>query len=261
MSQEHYLPLFVGDFLASTATWTGPERGLYLQLLAFQWASGPLPCDHDRLALTLHYEPKEFRKLWPAMANKFQNGNGRLTNPRLEAVREKNTEIQTSRSEAGRRGGLASGQARSNQISKQTGSKTEAIASTLLEANPNQNTSKNEPSDPIRSDPYPNRTEPEGKRARAARPPPRKRCPIEFQITDDLRTWAKAQAPDVDVDRETERMRDWEFKTGRSDWPATWRTWMDRAQKDLANRPGRKALARAPKTPEQIEAESADAQH
>lgn len=99
------------------------------------------------------------------------------------------------------------------------------------------------------------------KRARAARPPPRKRCPIEFQITDDLRTWAQTHAPDVDVDRETERMRDWEFKTGRSDWPATWRTWMDRAQKELAERPGRRRPTRAPKTPEQIEAEAADAQH
>lgn len=260
MSHEHYLPFFVGDFLASTATWTGPERGLYLQLLAFQWTSGPLPCDHGRLALALHYDLKEFQKLWPVMAKKFQNGDGALINPRLETVREKNAEIQIARSEAGRRGGQASGQARSNQTRKQTGSKIEASASGLLETNAKQNLSKNEPSDPIRSESDPNLPKPRGERAREARPVPRKRCPTEFQITDDLRAWAKLNAPDVDVDRETERMRDWEYRSGRSDWPAAWRTWMSRAQTDSANRPGRKPI-RAPKTPEQIEAEAEHAKH
>lgn len=76
-----------------------------------------------------------------------------------------------------------------------------------------------------------------GSRTRPGRSPPRKRCPAEFEITPDLRDWAKAKAPDVDVDRETERFRDWEFKHGRTDWPATWRTWMARAQDTTANRP------------------------
>jgi uncharacterized protein YdaU (DUF1376 family) len=106
MSKEHYLPLFVGDFMASTATWTGPERGLYLQLLAFQWASGPLPCDLERLARAVNYGVPEFQKLWPIMASKFNNGNGALTNPRLEAIRDKNAQIQLARAEAGRVGGL-----------------------------------------------------------------------------------------------------------------------------------------------------------
>lgn len=81
------------------------------------------------------------------------------------------------------------------------------------------------------------RPDPQEKKGSYTRPPPRKRCPIEFEITPDLRDWAKAKAPDVDVDRETERFRDWEFKHGRTDWPATWRTWMARAQDTTANRP------------------------
>jgi len=70
----------------------------------------------------------------------------------------------------------------------------------------------------------------EGTPARPSRPPPRKRCPEEFEITEALRTWATTKAPDVDLDRETEKFRDWEFKTSRTDWPACWRTWMSRAQ-------------------------------
>jgi len=60
--------------------------------------------------------------------------------------------------------------------------------------------------------------------------PPRKRCPADFQITPELRAWAATNAPDVNLERETESFRDWEFRTGRRDWPATWRTWMRKAQ-------------------------------
>lgn len=67
-----------------------------------------------------------------------------------------------------------------------------------------------------------------GKRKKA--PPPRKRCPADFQITQELRAWAATNAPDVNLERETESFRDWEFRTGRRDWPATWRTWMRKAQ-------------------------------
>src|SRR6185312_13455487 len=54
-------------------------------------------------------------------------------------------------------------------------------------------------------------------RARAARPAPRKRCPEDFRVTEELRAWASQQAPDVDLDRATASFRDWEFKTAKVD--------------------------------------------
>jgi len=108
-----------------------------------------------------------------------------------------------------------------------------------------------------------NGREREGSLARPGRSPPRKRCPEDFEITPDLHAWAKLKAPDVDVNRETERFRDWEFKTGRSDWPATWRTWMSRAQETVANRPtygGRvTSLSRPAKSADELEREAASA--
>lgn len=94
----------------------------------------------------------------------------------------------------------------------------------------------------------------DGSRAR-----PRKRCPEDFQVTDNLRVWATAKAPDVDLERETERMRDYEFSHARMDWPAVWRTWMDRAQSGIDRSRG-KSARRAAKTVEQLEAE-ANAKH
>jgi hypothetical protein len=63
-----------------------------------------------------------------------------------------------------------------------------------------------------------------------------KRCPPSFEVTDELREWAKKTVPNVNIDFETDAMRDHEFSPGRSDWPATWKNWMRRASKEFAYR-------------------------
>lgn len=133
--KQHFLPLFVGDFLASTATWEGEERALYLLLLAYQWSSGPLPADVKKLARMCQYDPKGFAALWRIVGQKFSELNGGIGNPRLEEHRARAVEISNRRANAGAKGGASSGatrQAKAEQKGQQTGSKNEAIASDLL---------------------------------------------------------------------------------------------------------------------------------
>jgi hypothetical protein len=90
------------------------------------------------------------------------------------------------------------------------------------------------PSEQIRSG-----TEKEQDQIRPGDSPPRKtsepkkraskRCPTDFAVTDDLREWARAKCPGVDLDRETAKFMDHEYKDPKSDWPAAWRTWMSKA--------------------------------
>lgn len=68
---------------------------------------------------------------------------------------------------------------------------------------------------------------PSGRARERARPS--KRCPADFEVTAEMRAWAAAKFPAVDVDAQTEAMRDHEYRTPRSDWPATWRTWIRNA--------------------------------
>lgn len=56
-----------------------------------------------------------------------------------------------------------------------------------------------------------------------------KRCPQEFQVTEDLTAWAAGHFPHVDLDAETEKFRDHEFAKAHTDWPATWRNWIRKA--------------------------------
>lgn len=53
--------------------------------------------------------------------------------------------------------------------------------------------------------------------------PRARRVPADF--VPDLE-FACRQIPDLDAEREAQKFRDWEFKTPRSDWQATWRTWV-----------------------------------
>lgn len=53
--------------------------------------------------------------------------------------------------------------------------------------------------------------------------------PQDFVITDGMRQWAKAKCPHVDIDAETEKFRDHEYRDPHSNWEAAWRQWMRRA--------------------------------
>ncbi len=79
-----------------------------------------------------------------------------------------------------------------------------------------------------------------------AAPPPktprRTRIPDVFPPDEAtaarLKEWARGRAPAVDLGPETENWQDWHRAKGDTakDWPASWRTWMVRAQKDAEKR-------------------------
>jgi hypothetical protein len=54
-----------------------------------------------------------------------------------------------------------------------------------------------------------------------------RRCPPDFEPD---REYALRELPDLDVEREVQKFKDWEFKTARKDWPACWRTWVGNAR-------------------------------
>lgn len=56
--------------------------------------------------------------------------------------------------------------------------------------------------------------------------PRSRRAPPEFWPTEPMQAWAKVRAPGIDIDRETEKFRNHEFKDPKSDWNATWKNWI-----------------------------------
>jgi hypothetical protein len=62
----------------------------------------------------------------------------------------------------------------------------------------------------------------------ASTPKPRgaRVVPDTFVVTDKMRAWAQEKFPSVDIEYETEKMRDFEFKDTKTDWVRTWSRWM-----------------------------------
>jgi uncharacterized protein YdaU (DUF1376 family) len=105
VSKQPFLPLFFGDLLASTATWEGEERALYILLLAYQWTGGALPSDQRKLARMAQFDQKNFSVLWETVGKKFIESDAGLINVRLEQHRERANEISNKRANAGAIGG------------------------------------------------------------------------------------------------------------------------------------------------------------
>jgi uncharacterized protein YdaU (DUF1376 family) len=84
MSQKVYMPLMIGDWLKGTRGMKAEVRGVYLNLLLFQWDNGYIPADMDELLLI---DP-ELGKVWDKIRDKFiEIEPGRLQNKKNEEVR------------------------------------------------------------------------------------------------------------------------------------------------------------------------------
>lgn len=71
------------------------------------------------------------------------------------------------------------------------------------------------------------------------------RLPEDWQPTPDLVAWAKENCPDIDGRYETEQfIRYWHAKAGKdarkADWPATFRSWVAKSQKQAEERATRR---------------------
>jgi len=54
--------------------------------------------------------------------------------------------------------------------------------------------------------------------------------PEDFVISEELKKWAIEKRPDIDVDIEIEKFRDYEFKDAHSDWDKVFRNWIRNAR-------------------------------
>lgn len=64
------------------------------------------------------------------------------------------------------------------------------------------------------------------------------RLPDSFIVTAEMEEWARREAPNISVSRQTERFVDYWRGNGKTkvDWLATWRNWMRRASDDAGPR-------------------------
>lgn len=59
-----------------------------------------------------------------------------------------------------------------------------------------------------------------------------RKCPKDYAITQDMIEWAEDKAPDVDINAELEKLKDYTYKTAMTDWDGAFRNWLRKAQLD-----------------------------
>lgn len=79
-------------------------RGIYITLLSLAWLDGAVPVDPTELARLVNLPDKQFAKVWPSIRVCFQERDGQLVQPRLEAERAKQADFRRRQSDRGSRG-------------------------------------------------------------------------------------------------------------------------------------------------------------
>lgn len=111
MAKNPAFPFYAQDFLVDVSEWTAEEVGVYIRLLATQWANGDLSSDPKRLAIS---GGPEVLRVWETVRTKFLVTGDRMVNEKLEKIRAEKNFYLSKQSEAGRRGASKRWQKNSN---------------------------------------------------------------------------------------------------------------------------------------------------
>jgi len=103
------MPFYAADYIADTLHLSATENGAYLLLILHYWMHGGLPTDNLTLARIARLQPADWAVVRETMAAFFEDG---WRHKRIDAELAATTERYQRRAEAGRQGGVASGQAR-----------------------------------------------------------------------------------------------------------------------------------------------------
>ncbi len=112
-----WMPLYVADYRADTAHLSAAQHGAYLLLIMHYWQTGGLPQDDGALSRIACMSAGEWRKNRLVVAAFFSEDwrHGRIDKEIVKAEVK-----QERRSEAGKRGGMASAKAKQNSSNAAT---------------------------------------------------------------------------------------------------------------------------------------------
>jgi uncharacterized protein YdaU (DUF1376 family) len=101
MSKDPAFPFYAQDFLTGVMHFNMAERGIYITLLAYQWAHGKIP--KKRLGFILGYD---WEQHWDIVRFKFiELDDDFIINERLESERDKRAAFKEKQRINGLKGG------------------------------------------------------------------------------------------------------------------------------------------------------------
>lgn len=223
MAALPYMQFYVADYLADTMHLEAEEHGAYLLLLMNYWQTGEaIPKSRlQRIARVTCNE--RWASVQQALSEFFDDNGTHWFHHRVERDLDSVMEIQRQRVAAGK----ASAEARKRVKNEEKQSRFNG-RSTSVEVSLNEKATNREEIQ-IRSEEIEKTcAKAPGKQATGSR------LPADWTLPADWKAWAAAERPDIDPARESLVFRDyWVAQPGakgrKTDWLATWRNWIRRA--------------------------------
>ncbi len=226
----NYFEHHIGDWDQATAHLSAVEDGIYSRLVRWYMASeGPLPLDIAVVQRRVRARARDEKAAVQAVLEEFfdRQEDGYHQHRCDEEIARYQDKQRKAKASADARWSKDKAHSERNANAFEThdadGMRTHSEGNALHTPDTNPQTPRN----------------PSGSRASSKsprKPAGSKRVPADFAVDADMEAWATESAPLIDWRRETEKFRDWEFKTPRTDWAATWRTWMRKAQEGAVER-------------------------
>lgn len=88
MSKDPAFLFYSKDWIAGTAGMSPAEKGVYIDLLAYQHHHGKLPSDISKLSRMVSLPPDEFNEIWESIQPHFMSLNGGIVNLKLHKIIE-----------------------------------------------------------------------------------------------------------------------------------------------------------------------------
>lgn len=116
---DHWMPLYIGDYLADTGHLTTTQHGAYLLLLMHYWRKRELPEDDKQLAAIAKLSLRIWLDIKETIQAFFHDG---WKHSRIESELARRSEVSSKRAAAGAKGGASKSEANATVLLKQTGS-------------------------------------------------------------------------------------------------------------------------------------------
>lgn len=218
----NYYPFHIGDYLSATRHLSWEEDAAYRRLLdTYYTTERPLPADLRAVCrLVLATTESQRDAVQVVLEEFFELTDAGWKNGRADAeIEAMQIKQQKQRDKANKRW---------QKLSAEHGNAADMPRHAESDATASKSDADAMPPTPTPT-PTPITTWEGAKR-------PARKCPVDFELTDPMRAWAKTEAPLVSIDAATATFRDHTFKTAMTDWAGAWRNWLRKDQQYAAER-------------------------
>lgn len=100
-NRSPWFAFYADDYIAGTRDMSAAARGVYVDLLCYQFTHGAIPDDSRKICRIAGIFPDEWEEIEGEVREKFRESEqGKLSNERMESEREKREEIRQKRIQA-----------------------------------------------------------------------------------------------------------------------------------------------------------------